>query len=105
MFLDRLAHMQPLFLVAMVLCWSAVGAVVNLHSPDAISLPSLLAIGLATAALGVVSIRAQHAAWAQALVLRADACLERVRPTLFFIGCFSFLLSAWALVIVGDSLL
>ena len=102
MFLDRLAHMPPLFLVAMVLCWSAVGAVVNLHSPDAISLPSLLAIG---AALGVVSIRAQHAAWAQALVLRADACLERVRPTLFFIGCFSFLLSAWALVIVGDSLL
>jgi len=34
MFLDRLAHMQPLFLVAMVLCWSAVGAVVNDVSAD-----------------------------------------------------------------------
>jgi hypothetical protein len=101
--LEYLAQMRPLFLAAVVLCLSATGFAINVRFPDTYYMPSLLLLGLATFALAVVSIRAQRAAWAQALALRPEASLEEVRPCLFAIGFLSFLFSAWAFLIVWES--
>lgn len=94
--LEYIARMRPLFVVAFILCWNAVG--LSLSDRVTASSVSLTVLAGATMTLAILSAGVKHAAWARDLVLRPETEYHEVSGALFFIAMFSFVLAASAFI-------
>ncbi|HEY0682426.1 MAG TPA: hypothetical protein VGD45_08855 [Steroidobacter sp.] len=94
MLMTVLGKLRPLFVVALVLCWNAVGLALS-DRAGALSSASLVLLACAALTLGILCASVSRAAWARDLVLRPETEYHEVRGGMFLFGSLSFFLAAW----------
>ncbi|MBM0107314.1 hypothetical protein JM946_21460 [Steroidobacter sp. S1-65] len=91
-----LAKMRPLFVVAQVLCWNAVG--LSLSDRVLVNTCSLALLASAALALAMLVAGVKYSVWVRELVLRPGADYQYVSGALFLCGTVSFVLAASAFI-------